>query len=374
MHNRGPRRVGGCLEEIIFLSALDKPVLIIGGGVAGLAAALELDRRGLASLVVEKGPNLGGQARGFCCKALEVCARCGACRVGDLLQQAAQRPALGALTQALAVAAQRQGAGWEVTLIPQEGPKPTSPALALERPLGERLLVQTGAVILAVGHQVFDARKKSRLGYGRVPGVMTAGELEETLAKGGLPGQARRLAFVQCVGSRDQALGRLYCSRVCCGFALRLARLARYLEPGSEVTFFHMDVQDYGQAWRAELAEMRAGMRFIRAIPGEVRPGAGGPLAVFAGPDGQPQEEEFDLVVLATGLEPPVAAPALSEMFGLTPGAEGFLTGGQGVLVAGSAGGPRSIAESIESAAQAAASAAEHLVSGQAPSPEVAHA
>ncbi|MBI4800467.1 MAG: CoB--CoM heterodisulfide reductase iron-sulfur subunit A family protein [Desulfarculus sp.] len=357
------------------MSALDTPVLIIGGGVAGLAAALELDRRGLPSLLVEKGPRLGGQARGFCCKALEACARCGACRVGDLLQQAAQRPALGALTQALAVNAQRQGAGWEVTLIPQESRQPDTPALALERPLRERLLARTGAVILAVGHQVFEARKKSRLGYGRVPGVMTAGELEEALAKGGLPGQARRLAFIQCVGSRDQALGRLYCSRVCCGFALRLARLARHLEPASQVTFFHMDVQDYGQAWRADLSEMRADLRFIRAIPGEVRPGVGGPLAVFAGPDGQPQEEEFDLVVLATGLEPPVAAPALCEMFGLAPGPHGFLAGGGGVLVAGTAGGPRSITESIEHAAQAAAQAAEYLLAAPAsPAGEVAHA
>ena len=263
------------------------PVLIIGGGVAGLAAALELDRRGLSSLLVEIGPRLGGQARGLCCKALAVCARCGACRVGDLLAQASQRASIKAFTQALPVAAQRAGAGWEVTLIPQEAPQPQEPPLVLERPLPGRLSLSAGAVILAVGHQVFDPARKTRLGYGRVPGVISAGELEEALAQGQVPGDARRLAFIQCVGSRDQALGHLYCSRVCCGFALRLARLARYLEPASQVTFFHMDVQDYGQAWRQELAAMRQDFNFIRAIPGEVRGGPGGPVAVYrrrAGP------------------------------------------------------------------------------------------
>ncbi|MFH1036074.1 MAG: NAD(P)-binding protein [Pseudomonadota bacterium] len=359
------------------MSAQNTPVLIIGGGVAGLAAALELDRRGLPSLIADKGPRLGGQARGFCCKALAVCARCGACRVGDLLEQAARRPGIAALTRALPVAAKRQGPGWEVTLIPQEtqGDGGEPPALVMEQPLAQRLTVGAGAVILAVGHGVFEARRKTRLGHGRVPGVISAGELEEALAQGGLPPQARRLAFIQCVGSRDQGLGRLYCSRVCCGFALRLARLARHLQPDSSVTFYHMDVQDYGQAWRDELAEMRADMRFVRAIPGEVRQGAGGPVVVYAGQGGQPREEEFDLVVLATGLEPPVAALALNEMFGLEPGPEGFLAPGPGVLVAGTAGGPRSITESIEHAALAAAKAGEHLAASRPSAPrEVAHA
>ena len=367
------------MKGMCLLSAQNTPVLIIGGGVAGLAAALELDRRGLPSLLVDKGPRLGGQARGFCCKALVSCARCGACRVGDLLEQVARRPGIQVLTQALPVAAQRQGPGWEVTLIPQPAPEGSAPALApalaMERPLAQRLVVQAGAVILAVGHQVFDPARKSRLGHGRVPGVISAGQLEQALAQGGLPGQARRIAFIQCVGSRDQVLGRLYCSRVCCGFALRLARLARHLAPESAVTFFHMDVQDYGQAWRAELAEMRADLRFIRAIPGQVRRGQEGPVVAYAGEGGQPQEEEFDLVVLATGLEPPTAAPAFNEMFGLQPGPEGFLAPGAGVLVAGTAAGPRSIAESIEHAALAAAQAGLHLAAGQpAPRGEVAHA
>ena len=345
------------------------PVLIIGGGVAGLAAALELARRGLPSLVAEQGPRLGGQAARFCCKALATCARCGACRWGDLLNEAAARPEVGFLSLALPVAARPADSGWEVDLAPLPDPA-AGPSDPLAPPLGERTTVRAGAVVLAVGHTPFDPRRKTRFGHGRVAGVVTAGELEEALAQGQVPGQARRVAFIQCVGSRDQSLGRLYCSRVCCGFALRLARLAQYLSPESQVTFFHMDVQGYGRAWEDDLNEMRGQMRFVRAMPGEVQAGESGPRVLYAGPDGAPQAEEFDLVVLSTGLEPPTAAAALSDMFGLARTIDGFLgqegetvrTGAPGVFVAGAAGGPRSIVESIDHAALAAAAAMLHLM------------
>ncbi|MFZ5585486.1 MAG: FAD-dependent oxidoreductase [Thermodesulfobacteriota bacterium] len=367
------------------MSAEHTPVLIVGGGVAGLAAAVDLDRRGVSSLIVEKSCRLGGQAADFCCKACEACgacgacARCGACRVGDLLREFAARPRVRALTQAMVVGARPAGRGWSLDLAPQ--PAEGGPACQAGAcgSLGERTTLTAGAVILAVGHTPFDPRRKSRFGYGRVPGVMTAGELEKAIRDGGLPAGARRVAFIQCVGSRDAALGRDYCSRVCCGYALRLARLARCLDPERQVTFYHMDVQDYGQAWRGELAAMRRDFEFVRAIPGEVRGSAEGPVAVFSGAAGQPESRVFDLVVLSTGLEPPLAGAALAELFGLTRGRHGFLgqdgadamTDAAGVFVAGAAAGPRSIVESIDHAALAAALAAAHAA---APAKEVAHA
>jgi len=353
------------------LAEKQTPVLILGGGVAGLAAARELARRGVACVLAEREPVLGGRARGFACKATTACARCGACRVGDLLAELAARPEAELFTCAGAVAARRDRGRWQVELAPQpgEGAEPF-PA----RALGERLALTCRAVILAVGYSPFDPRAKSRFGYGRVPGVISALELEAMLAQDTLAGPRgeppRRVAFIQCVGSRDQSLGHLYCSRVCCGYALRMAGRIRHTWPESEVSFFHMDLQTYGRAWEEALPELRRQVHLVRAMPGEVTRGEDDtPQVVYSDPAGRHHREPFDLVVLSVGLRPPKAASALAEMFGLEPGPDGFLQDGPEVFVAGCAQGPRGIVESMDHAARAAAAALRLLDSGR----EAAH-
>jgi heterodisulfide reductase subunit A len=348
------------------VTAIDTPVLILGGGVAGLAASLELARRGVASILAEKGSRLGGRVRDFCCKATQACVHCGACRLGDLLSEAATRPEAVFRTRALAGSAKQVDGIWEVDLLPQ-------PEDAEEDPLAEALLdkttVKAQSVILAVGYEPFDPQRKTRFGYGRVPGVMTALELEAMLGQGVLvddSGQSpKNVAFIQCVGSRDESLGNLYCSRVCCGFALDMAGLIKTGWPETEVTFFHMDVQGYGPSWEEALPHMREEIEFVRAMPGEVSASATGPQVCFAGPDGQPQSRDFGLVVLSQGLTPPASAGALSDIFGLQRNQDGFLSSGPGVFVAGTAQGPRGIEESIDHAASAAAQAMELLLTNR---------
>ncbi|MCF8034027.1 MAG: FAD-dependent oxidoreductase [Desulfarculaceae bacterium] len=339
---------------------IDTPVLIIGGGVAGLSAAVELSRRGLASTVVEREAAPGGRAGEFCCKAVAACARCGACRLGDLLAEAAARPEITLHTAALVTSAEQKDGLWTVELSPQpagdDAPGPGAP-------LGERCSLTTGAVILAVGGQVFDPAGKSRFAHGRVEGVHSALELEAMLAMGAIgPGAMApaKVAFIQCVGSRDAAGGRPWCSRVCCGYALRMARVIRHRLPETEVTFFHMDVQDYGRAWEEELPSLKEDIRFVRAMPGEVTAGEQGPRVVFAGPEGAPVSEGFDLVILSVGIGPPNGAGSLHELFGAAPDQDGFLAeeGPDGLFVAGAAAGPRSLNESITHAGLAASRAA----------------
>jgi heterodisulfide reductase subunit A2 len=351
------------------------PVLILGGGVAGLAAALDLARRGLASTLVEAEPSLGGRARDFCCKAVEACARCGACRLADLLAEPAQHPEIKVYTQAMALAARPgQGelaGGWQVDLSPQGLGESAAPGPG--QALSQRLTIEAQAVIIAVGHTPFDPSKKSSLGYGRVDGVISALELEAMLACGAFEQQPvpQRVAFIQCVGSRDASLGRLWCSRVCCGYALRMARMLKADSPDSEVSFFHMDVQEYGRAWEQELEQLREQIRFVRAMPGEVAAGQQGPEVVFADASGVGKREAFGLVVLSQGLGPPASAKALSEIFGLARTQDGFLgsqedqvaSGAAGVFVAGACRGPRSLTESIDHAGLAASKAAGHVAS-----------
>lgn len=362
--------------------ALKSSVVIIGGGVAGLSAALELAARGMDSLVVERGHRLGGRVADFCCKAGQACARCGACRVGDLLRQAAKQPRISFLTKAKPMAVEQSRAGWRLTLEPQGNNNHDPITDLMARPLGERIEVEAGAVILAVGATPFDPSGKTRFGYRRIPGVVSALDLESALDSGlaELAGGSdpKRVAFIQCVGSRDQSLGHLYCSRVCCGFALRMARVIKYRQPETEVVFFHMDVQRYGRAWEDELAVMRQEIEFVRAMPGEVVAGEGGPAVVYA-TGGQTQRQDFDLVVLSQGLRPPAGAAGLAELFNCARTVDGFLgtqgssvqSGVHGLFVAGAARGPRSIVESIEHGALAACQAQALLMDQEA---EAVHA
>jgi heterodisulfide reductase subunit A len=346
------------------VTAINTPVLILGGGVAGLSASLELARRGVASILVEKGSHLGGRVRDFCCKATQACVHCGACRLGDLLSEAATRPEAAFHTRALAGSAKQADHGWQVELLPQPEDADEDP---LATPLLDKTTINAQAVILAVGYEPFDPNRKTRFGYGRVPGVMTALELEAMLGQGVLVDNAgqtpKNVAFIQCVGSRDESIGNLYCSRVCCGFALDMAGLIKAGWPETGVTFFHMDVQGYGPSWEEALPHMREEINFVRAMPGEVSAGENGPKVCFAGPDSQPTTQEFGLVVLSQGLTPPASAGALSEIFGLERNQDGFLTDAAGVFVAGAAQGPRGIKESIDHAASAAAAAMELVLS-----------
>ena len=339
------------------------PVLVMGGGVSGLATAVELAKRGVASTLVENSPRLGGHAAGFCCKAAGSCANCGACRLGDLLREVAARPEISLACLAEAASAEKDAnGGWQVELkaLPGQAGDDIAPAL------GRDTSLECDSVILAVGHKPFDPSAKTRFGHGRVPGVMSALELEAMLGQGVLVGptgnQPESVAFIQCVGSRDESLGHLWCSRACCGYALKLADLIKNTLPECGVSFFYMDLQHYGPGWEEALSGMKDKFEFIRAMPGEVRKAQDGAEVVFAGPGGAPARRGFDLVVLSVGLTPPESAEGLDGMFGTGRTADGFLgleaeacqTGAPGVFVAGAARMPRSIAESIASGSLAA--------------------
>ncbi len=344
-----------------------RQVLVLGGGVAGLSAALALARRRVAATLAEASPRLGGQAAGLCCKAVEACARCGACRLGDLLAEAGENRHLELLTAAKLQKARALAHGWRVELAPSKAGGAAQPsARRLRSPLG----LTASAVILAVGHAPFNPARKSQFGFGRLAGVTSARKLEKTLAAGRLDPRVRSIAFIQCVGSRDQSIGHLWCSRVCCGYALRMARMLKAADPARELVFYHMDVQRYGRAWEDELAALRGELEFVRALPSSVRQGAQGPEVVYALPDGRPQARPHDLVVLSVGLTPPAGAAALAAMFGLERDTDGFLAeAGPRVFVAGAAAGPRSIGESIEHGELAAARAWAALAPGR----EAAH-
>ncbi|MCK4222603.1 MAG: CoB--CoM heterodisulfide reductase iron-sulfur subunit A family protein, partial [Dehalococcoidia bacterium] len=219
------------------------------------------------------------------------------------------------------------------------------------------------AIVVATGFEVFDARGKGSLGYGRYPNVLTGLDLEETFNREGclrLPSngkEPRNVAFVQCVGSRDESHG--YCSQVCCKYAVRLARLINYQIPDAQVTIFYIDLQTAGKGFVQFYEECREKVRFVRGVPVEITQTLSGELEVKLEniSQGKASRELFDLVVLSVGIAPRKDSWDLASILGINLGDCGFFdtseplnstkTNVDGVFLAGTCQGPKDIPDSM---------------------------
>jgi len=328
------------------LTARLQETLIVGGGVTGMTAALDLAAIGRPARLVEKRKTLGGYAANYCCKATDRCQQCGACLVDEMARKVEEEPLI---TLALST---------EVTDIERD-----EQGFSAELASGDRR-ERTGfpAVLLSAGFIPFNPRQKPHLGYGRIANMITGADLEKMLRDTGSvvrPSDRRppeRMAFVQCVGSRDAALGNVYCSRVCCAYALRIARLLKRENPGLDITFFYMDVQTFGKSFAAIWPDVGEEIRMIREMPGEYYRLEGDRIGVVVPyPDGA-REETFDLLALSVGMTPGADHKKWSEKLGFDLNDDGFLApgGSAGAVAAGSATGPLGIKECIEDAHRAA--------------------
>ncbi|HAL61984.1 MAG TPA: heterodisulfide reductase, partial [Chloroflexi bacterium] len=244
----------------------------------------------------------------------------------------------------------------------------------------KHLQLGAGAVILTPGFQSFPAELKGEFGYGRYPNVVTGFQFERMLSltslSHGLPhrpsdGQPpKRIAFIQCVGSRDPSQGRGYCSAVCCMYATKQAILAKERAPESEITIFYMDLRTFGKGYDRYLEQAKKGygVNFQRSMVSAVKqePRSKNLLLSYVDEDGRPREGEFDLVVLTTGFVPPAGAKELAERVGIALNEYGFCqraefapteTSRPGIFVAGAFAEPKDIVETVAEAASAAANA-----------------
>jgi heterodisulfide reductase subunit A len=324
---------------------LDKNVLIIGGGISGITTALELAQVGVPATLIEREPSIGGLSASFCCKASESCNKCFACVVDKRISEIQQRQDISILTQ--------------TELIGLKG-TPGDYTISLKRGW-EKTDLKVSAIVIAVGIDPYEASQKVEYGYGRFKNVITAKDLDEMLRfRGALSrpsdGQPpKTVAFFQCVGSRDESIGNLYCSQVCCAYALRLIKAIRYKHPKVTTTFLYMDIQPAGASFQSFLSSCRVdkGIRFIRSLPSKVyhSPLTDALRVRFIDPQrGEVVEESFDLIVLSVGMVLKKSAKNLVELFGLSFTEDGFIASPHsktGVFVTGACNGPKDIDRSI---------------------------
>lgn len=266
----------------------------------------------------------------------------------------------------------------------------------------EALDLEVGAVILAAGFECFNPAdvpcgSADLLLYGQHPGVLTSLEFERLCSSTGpsagslvRPGDGkplRRIAWLQCVGSRDVKLKADFCSSICCMISIKEAMLAkRHTRGEAEATIFYMDMRAAGrdyQRYRDE-AETGAGVRFVPARPHSILPGPDGDLLIqYYDYSGELKEEIFDALVLAVGARPPKSMDRLALAAGVELNESGFCatrpfapnrTSRLGVFAAGAFGEPADIRGSLIQAGAAAMGASRMMRVYHGPREETAEA
>jgi len=248
----------------------------------------------------------------------------------------------------------------------------------------QEITLDVGSVILAPGFQELRAEVKGEFGFGRYPNVLTSVQFERLLsAAGPTEGhvlrqsdgrEVKRIAFIQCVGSRDSKCGNEYCSSVCCMATTKQAMVASEHVDGLEVTIFCMDIRAFGKGFDQyyERAKSMEDIEYIKSMPSRVIeiPKTRDLQLRFVNEKFRVEYKDFDMVVLAVGMDPkPTVSETISRL-GIELNEFGFCatdrlapldTSREGIFVAGAFQEPKDIPETVTQASAAASRAMELL-------------
>ncbi len=337
---------------------MTKPILIVGGGPAGLAAAHALSTVGRPSVLVEKTAMLGGAPIQSGYAKLVPSGRWAKDAIGGMVARVESN---SIVTRKLHTTVSRfSGTPGEFVAELSDGSR-----------------VEVGAALLTTGFTHFDSINKPEWGFGLFPDVVTTTQVEQMISSGQgvrCPSDSRkpkRVAILLCVGSRDRQIGREWCSKICCTVSANIAMEIREELPDCHVYIYYMDIRTFGHYetdyyWRSQ-EEFK--VKYIKARIAEVT--GDGRQLIVKGEDTlvkRPITIPFDMVVHAIGMDPNVDNMTISAVFDVELHKHGYIarkdtygvmgaTSRPGVFVAGAAIGPETIDDSIAQANAAALSA-----------------
>ncbi len=318
---------------------IERSCLVLGGGVAGLSASSFLSQMGIKVYLVEKGGELGGNL-----KALKNIwpGEKSASHILQILISRLNKEYVDIFTGAEIESVDGHFGNYRVQLNVR----------------GKRKELKVGGIIVAIGCTPFDPSLKRDIPYGRDRRIVTTLDLER-VSELSLPSHPR-IAILHCVGSRDETIGRAYCSKICCMNGLKAAYDLKRSYPDSYVESFYMDVRAHprgGEEFYEKVQEK--GVIFTRSNVPEIIPKKEGIL--LRGEDtltGETFEREFDLVVLSLGIGPPEDGKKISQILKIPLDKDGFFleahpkmrpfdTPIKGIFIAGGCSGPKDVEESI---------------------------
>jgi heterodisulfide reductase subunit A len=344
---------------------VSQPVLIIGGGPAGLSAAHALAAAKQDCILVEKEDRLGGAP-----------ILSGYARLVPSHEWA--KDAIGGM-----VARVDQNEHVDVQLGTTVKAFAGGPG-AFVATLADGSKVEAGTAILATGFTHFDSVNKPEWGFGTYPDVVTTTQVEQMISSGAgirCPSDGRvpdRVAILLCVGSRDRQIGREWCSKICCTVSANIAMEIREMSPETNVYIYYMDIRTFGllegEYYWGSQEEYK--VKYVKARIAEVT--SDGKRLLVKGEDTlvkRPISIPFDMVVHAIGMDPNVDNMTLSAVFGVDLNRWGYIgrqssyahlaeTSRPGVFVAGAATGPETIDDSIAQGHAAAMAAMGFAING----------
>lgn len=334
-------------------------VLIIGGGPAGLEAARLLSDIGTKSIVIEKRAFLGGAPIAGNYAALTHGFHSADDLMGKIIDAVTSSDLVDVRLSSEVTACEGEAGNFKVTIVTADN--------------GGASTVDVGAIIVATGFQHFDPGRETQIyGYYEYEDVITILDAEKMLkeekfltSKGEAP---KRVAFIQCVGSRDRQIGNEFCSKVCCGISSKQSIEVRQQHPDARVFIFYIDMRMYGY-WENEIywpAQEEYHVNYIKGIITEVI--KKGDRLLVRGEDttmGRPLEVEMDMVVLAVGMEASKGTRSVSKLLGIKQNKYQFIdvphtsldptaTSVEGIYVAGAAAGPKDLDDTMGMAGAAA--------------------